>query len=83
MKENNVNPPWIFVTLTPYPEAKCLLYYTDFRQVFWLVPYWKAFPLRCVSRQWQNTFSIFNGTYSCGYSSGIAPDSLLLRLWLL
>jgi hypothetical protein len=42
------------------------------RQVFWLVPRHAPFPVA----QWVVAACGGCGTYSCGYSSGIQPDSL-------
>jgi hypothetical protein len=43
-------------------------------QVFWLTSLFAAFP--SLAEQWQRLQKVFQEAYSCGYSSGIEPDSL-------
>ena len=57
------------------PESK--KYSSEIRQVFWL-----AFFLMpshpSIHEQWLVVQKVFTKAYSCGYSSGIAPDSLFI-----
>gem|GEM_PF-5708796 len=61
-------------TFAIVPESK--IYFSKFRQVFWLVFFLIAFP--SFNRQWRVVQKVFYKTYSCGYSSGISPDSLFI-----
>ena len=56
-----------------FPKAKNN--YSEFRQVFWLAPDLCTFPpFKAVVIDSDTVY----WAYSCGYSSGIAPDSLFI-----
>ena len=62
-----------FLLLSPESKKYC----SEIRQVFWL-----AFFLmpshRSNDEQWLVVQKVFIKAYSCGYSSGIKPDSLFI-----
>jgi hypothetical protein len=62
-----------FLLLSPESKKYC----SEIRQVFWLT-FFLMPSHSSVNKQWLVVQKAFIKAYSCGYSSGISPDSLFI-----